>query len=167
MHCRYFAISIIKSNRFNSTPHLSCVCACVCVWELRLSFTAAGTDAFSAFNHMKNGHLQFQSLPGEVWKAAGRSPEPNQPNAIITPQADREGGNGRRWGEEDGESEGIQNEIEGRWMGVMGKERHEVKDGDRDNRWGWIGWDGGGERLRDVSVTADCADIDPSLVLSP
>lgn len=96
MHCRYFAISIIKSNRFNSTPHLSCVCACVCVWELRLSFTAAGTDAFSAFNHMKNGHLQFQSLPGEVWKAAGRSPEPNQPNAIITPQADRQGGNGRR-----------------------------------------------------------------------
>lgn len=44
---------------------------------------------------------------------------------------------------------------------------HEDKDGDRDNRWGWIGWDRGSERLRDVSVTADCADIDPSLVLCP
>lgn len=47
------------------------------------------------------------------------------------------------------------------------RKRHEVKDGDRDNRWGWIGWDRGSERLRDVSVTADCADIDPSLALCP
>lgn len=47
------------------------------------------------------------------------------------------------------------------------RERHEAKDGDTDNRWGWIGRDRGRERLRDVSVTADCADIDPSLVTLP
>lgn len=35
-----------------------------------------------------------------------------------------------------------------------------------DNRRGRVGSDGGGEQLRNVSVTAHCyTDIDPSLVL--
>lgn len=63
------------------------------VWEFRF---APSTDAFSALNQMEKRQLQFHSLSSEVWKAAGRSPEPHEPNAIITPQADRRGGHGRR-----------------------------------------------------------------------
>lgn len=57
---------------------------------------------------MEKSHLQFQSLPAEVWKAASRSLEPNQNNAIIAPQTDKEGEDGKRWGEEDGESQSIE-----------------------------------------------------------
>lgn len=50
------------------------------------------TDAVSACNCMEKGISDFSHYPGEVWKVAGRGPEPNQPNAIITPRAGEEGG---------------------------------------------------------------------------
>lgn len=113
-------------------------------------------------------HLQFQSLPSELWKVAGGSPESNQRNAIITPQSDKEGADGR-WRESE-----YWNKWGGKWR-VRWEWSEELDGNDRegmrikmamdgDSRWGWMRWDRSNERLRDVSVTAHCADIDPSLV---
>ena len=59
-----------------------------------------------------------------MWKAAGRGPELKQPNAIITPQAEREKGGLGLYSMEEAE----------RWIGKMNKVkpgRERQKAGDR------------------------------------